>query len=178
MLADDQLIRYYGVYTLPYATVYPELEKQLRQLYETRVAQVPWLPKSWRSTIMSNVHGREGKIAVIAPSTANYNGGRGAEFLDTPEKKIWWDELAASTSKAITAYGAKKAAEGRIEIQDAENDIAFWNSAIKLTQFAAAPVSIVQQSAEVYDKTKWLVNPTIMIGAAAIGAYLLFNKLR
>ena len=176
MLPPDSLLRYYGIYTLPYDKTWPELTERLRKLYNDRLTNVPWLPKSWASVVLNNVHGRDGVIAVIAPSTANYNGGRGADFLDTPEKKQWWDELAASTSKAITSFAAKKAEEGRAEINSAYNDIRFWDSAYKFANLLAAPVNAVSSAANTYDKYQWAFNPLIIVGGGLTLLYIFTRK--
>jgi hypothetical protein len=172
----DTLLKKYGVYTQPYATVWPELGQRLRQLYATRLVNVPWLPSDWQTVILGSVHGRNGNIAVIAPSTANYNGGRGADFLNTAEKKQWWDELSAVTSKAITSFAAQKAEEGRREIAAAEADVAFWDSAYRFANFLAAPVNAFKSAADTYNKYQWAFNPAIVIGVGLAGLYFFTRK--
>ena len=175
-LDADSLLKKYGVYTQPYGTVWPELTAALTKLYQNRLANVPWLPRDWVNVILGSVHGRNGNIATIAPSTANYNGGRGADFLDTPEKKQWWDELAAATSKAIMAFAAKKSAEGQIELQAAYDDIAFWDSAYKIANFLAAPVNALRSAADTYNKYQGFFNPVIVIGVGLVGLYVFTRK--
>jgi len=175
-LDADGLLKNYGVYTHPYGTVWPELTAALTKLYRNRLASVPWLPRNWISVIMGSVHGANGNIAIIAPSTANYNGGRGADFLDTPEKKQWWDELAASSSKTLMAFAANKAAEGQAELEEAYDDAAFWDSAYKIQNLLRSPLHTVMYAADTYTKYQWLFNPAIIVGAGLVGLYLFTRK--
>lgn len=175
-LDQDTLLKKYGVYTQAYGNAWPELTVILRNLYKNRLVKVPWLPSDWERVILEGVHGRNGNIAIIAPSTANYNGGRGADFLDTPEKKQWWDELAASTSKAVTSYASKKAEEGRKEIAAAEADIAFWNSAYQFANLLASPINALRSASETYTKYQWAFNPLIIIGGGLTLLYIFTRK--
>lgn len=175
-MTPDLLLQKYGVYTLPYATNWSELTSVLSRIYRDKLSEVPWIPKDWYGTIMGYVHNKNGNIAVVAPSSATATNGKGILFLDTPEKKQWWDELAAASSKAVKDFAANKAAEGRREMEAAYADSAFWDSAYKIAALLASPVHAVKDAADAYDKYKGFIKGAAIIGAIGGLIYMVTRR--
>lgn len=177
---NNQAIEYYGVYSLPYGVVpeYRDLVYQLATLYRDRVAELPWIPKEWDAVVMPAMNGQQ-PFYMIAPSTANYpiGGGKlgyGAKFLDTPEKKKVWDEIAATASKIQQDYAKGQVEAGRREMKEAYDNVQFWNSAVNIANLAASPVNTLVDVSEFYAKYRGLISAAVVIGGAA----LLYNTLR
>lgn len=177
---NDMLLEYYGVRQLPYGNLpeWRDFAFQMHRLYHDRIKQLPWLPKDWASlgtpTLGNNV-----TLPMLVPSTVTYRKadgttGRGAKFLDTPEKKKVWDEIAATAQAAHQLYAAGQVEAGRLELKDAYDNIQFWDSAINIANFVAAPVNTLVDVSDFYAKYRGLVSTVVVIG----GAVLLYNALR
>lgn len=171
---NNQYIEYYGVYPLAYGGVseWRDLVFQLGRLYRDRVASLPWIPRDWEAMVMPSMMGN-GEFFMIAPSTANYPGpdGKpvyGAKFLDTTEKKKVWDEIARIASKIQQDYAAGQVAAGRKVMEAAYANTAFWNKAIAIADFAAAPINILVDAAETYAKFRGLISAVVIIGGAGL----------
>ncbi len=173
MSREDQLIQYYGINTQLYGNAWPDLVKQLEAIYADKLSRVPWLPADWLDTIKL-IDSYGGNVAVVVPSTASRIGGAGAEFLDTPEKKAWWDELAATVRSAITKYAAGKQAEGAKELQTLYGASAFWSRAYDWAVVLASPVRVVQG----IWNNPYTVGYTVLGAVALLLAYKLISRSR
>jgi sensor c-di-GMP phosphodiesterase-like protein len=166
MTDQNALIKYYGVMTQPYGNTWPELKTILMTIYRDRVYKVPWLPSDWLDTI-ETANDISGNVVVIVPSSASYPGGQGAVFLDTPEKKAWWNELASASNSAVQKYAKQKASEGKQELDRLYAASDFWSRAYDWAVILASPVTAV--------RTIWN-NPyatAIMVGSVVGGLLLL-----
>lgn len=166
-----------GMYTLQYGKTWPELATLLSKLYADKVASMPWLPQNWLATVSALHNGPNGEIMVPAPTSATYSGGKGIPWLDTPEKRQWWDALANTARSIITKYADKKAAEGRIELEKAYAAADFWNVGmgmriINAAQVLAAPVTAAQAVAK--GVTSY---PKATIAVVAVGGALVLGFL-
>lgn len=143
MSQQDDLIRFYGIMTQGYGAAWPDLKAQLMAIYEDRVSRIPWLPSDWLSTVRL-VNDVSTNVVVVVPSTATRTGGAGAEFLDTPEKVQWWNELAASASSAVQKYAAGKAADGKAQLDRLYAASDFWSRAYDWAVILASPVTALR----------------------------------
>ncbi len=175
---QNDLIKNFGVMTFPYASRWPDLASKLEVLYRDKLANIPWLPTEWRAVVLDSIHGKGGNIVAIVPSTANYPGGTGAYFLDTPQKKAWWDQLAAATSKAITDFAAGKAAEGKQELDDAIANADFWNEGAgdKMIQWARILASPVTGLKAGFDNPYKTTAIAVGVGGAILGLWLFLRS--
>ena len=137
MSSNDDNIKYFGFYTMPYAGAWPELKTQLYKIYKDRLFPLPWLPADFRLQLLGSM--TNNNIVMIAPSTASYPGGQGAQFLDTPEKKAWWDQLASITTKAVKEYAAGKTNEGRVTLAHAYATSDLMSNLVSWATIIAAP---------------------------------------
>jgi hypothetical protein len=153
------------MYALPYATTWPELSAQLLNLYDERASPIPWLPPMWIDYVHS-LHGAEGQVLVPAPA----NVTPGIPWLDTPEKKAWWNDFAARATAIVTRYAAKQADAGRGELAKLYADSAFWNRAYQIAYVLATPVRGAQA---VYNNP---LTSAAIVGAVVIAAMLLRRK--
>lgn len=175
--SQEFTIPMFGTYTLQYGKTWPELTEALRKLYRDKVGVMPWLPPSWFASVNALHGGPNGEIMVIAPSGATYAGGKGVPFLDTPEKKAWWDTLAKQVAEIITKYAENKAVEGRAELEKAYAAAAFWNvgagqKLIQWAQVAASPITTLTAAAKNPYKTVAIVGA----GAVVVLAFLWWWK--
>jgi len=177
----NQSIKYFGVYPIPYGGVpeWRDLSFQLGRLYRDRVATLPWIPSNWEAVVMPAMTGNT-ESYMIAPSKANYadNGkmGYGAVFLDTPEKKQVWDEIAQTASKVLTDYAAGQVAAGRQEMEQAYNNTKFWDAAVNVANLAAAPLNLLTDTAEFYTKFKGLISAVVVIGGIGFAIHSFTRK--
>ncbi len=162
----DQLIKYYGVGVQEYGRAWPELKTQLLKIYRDKVAGVPWIPADWLPTV-ELIAGISTNVPIVVPSTANYDGGVGADFLDTPDKRQWWNELANLSSAAVAQYAAGKSAAGKLELDRLYAASEFWSRAYDWGVILASPVTFV--------RTVWN-NPyasVTTLGIVILGGYLI-----
>lgn len=167
------LIPRYGVMAHDYADVYPEMVDALRTLYLERAAKIPWLPADWRASV-NHLHGRDGKLLIPVPVAARANDGTTNKFAITPEQQAWWDQFAADARAIQVAYAAKDAAKGRLLMQRAYDNAAFWDKAYRMATVIAVPVTAVQA----IGKTAWN-NPgltgVVVWGGLGLLAFLLLR---
>lgn len=173
MRDNNYLIKNYGVYTLPYATVWPDLADKLAVLYRDKMRDIPWLPLGWSGYVTGSENGKNGNIAIIAPSTANHPDGAGAYFLDTPEKRAWWDKLANMSSEVLRNYAAKEAAKGKVLIDRAYADAQFWTNAHQWATILGSPVTAIRGA---FNNPFATVGGALGIGAVVLVGYLIARK--
>ncbi len=175
---QNDLIKNYGVMTYPYGMRWPDLASKLEVLYRDKLASIPWLPSDWRSVVMGALHGKDGNIVAIVPSTANYPGGAGAYFLDTPQKKAWWDQLAAATSKAISDFAAGKAADGKRALDAAIANAEFWNEGAgdKMIQWARILASPVTGTVAAFNNPYKTTAIAVAVGGGILGLWLFLRS--
>lgn len=138
---QPNLVRELGVYSLPYASTWPVLRDILARIYRERAGAIDWLPPNWLTRVML-MHGQkdgQGNAVVLIPASAKVTPA--ISFLDTPAKRAWWDEFSMRANDAVVMYAAQKAAEGRVQLDKLYADTRFWDHAINLAQFLAAPVT-------------------------------------
>ncbi len=143
MSQQDELIQYYGVMTQLYGNAWPELKSIMMTIYRDKVSKVPWLPSDWLEMI-ENLNDVSGNVVVVVPSTANYAGGVGPSFLDTVDKKVWWDQLASAASSAVQKYASGKAADGKKQLDQLYASSDFWSRAYDWAVILASPVTAVR----------------------------------
>ncbi len=90
-------------------------------------------------------------------------------FLDTPAKIAWWNDLTLAVQRARMAYGQKQIAQGRVLMQQATNNIAFWDKAIALARVLATPVTMAEEGA-----TRFLSSNVFKVAIFAGLAYAAF----
>lgn len=177
--SEATLIPAYGMYAEPYATVYPDLSDSLATMYANQVALINWLPANWLSNVMA-LHGQNGEILIPAPAGVTPP----IPWLDTADKIAWWNQFNQMAEAAIQAYAADQAAQGALLMQQAADDIAFWDEAYNIATVAALPVTVAKGALNVVADIGKGVNAlggstnTFLVigGLAALGAYLYFKK--
>ncbi len=118
-----------------YGDRWPMLVLQLKAIYRKRVAGIPWIPSNWLATVESLL-GHDSQI--ITPLSS-----RGAKigFLDTQEKRDWWDRFAADVNTAVSQYAADQQAAGAANLERLEANAVFWDRAYNIAQALAAPIN-------------------------------------
>lgn len=171
-----------GMYAEPYAKVWPDLAVSLKAIYKDKVADVRWLPPGWWATVDALMPGNEG--AVLVP-TSSFDPLAPA-FLNTAEKKAWWDEFHTYASDAVRQYAAGQQAAGAAALNTAYDKAAFWNRAYLIAdglqtpvKFGIAAVSAAGQAAEAAASVVSKFNPAVLAGiVGVVGAVLLVLKLK
>lgn len=149
------LVPAYGMYSEPYATVYPDLSTQLGQIYTDKASQIDWLPSNWLNDVMA-LHGQNGMVLIPAPAGVSPP----IPWLDSQAKIDWWNQFNQTAEAAIMAYSQNQSAQGAILMQDAYDDSAFWDEAYNIATVVALPVTVAKN---------------VAAGVAAVGAGV--NKL-
>ena len=152
------LIPAYGMYALPYATVWPDLATQLGQLYQSQLQFMPWLPAGWLDGVMA-LHGQNGYILV--PGPAIYMG-QPLPFLTTPDQIAFWTSLNQQAAAIISQYAAGQQAAGAAQLQALYANSAFWN-----TGFGASLITAQQSAYNVADAAGNVVTAAGNIAKAA-----------
>ena len=159
--SQANLIPRFGMYALPYATVYPDLAAQLAALYRDRAGQIPWLPAGWLAGVLSYHADESGNVLVPAMSV-----GIATDWLDTPDKRLWWGQFTARANAVIVRYAAAQAAAGRRELDRLYAASEFWDTAYRIAYTLSAPVRGLQAVV----KNPWSFGA---LALAAVGAWLL-----
>lgn len=127
-----------GMMAQGYADRWPDLSNRLLSLYHTQVADIPWLPSYWLGTVDA-LHGRESQILVPITSM-----GANIPWLDTPDKKAWWNDFAGRVAKVVGQYAASQQAAAQAQLTALENDAVFYDRAYRLASALAAPITGLQ----------------------------------
>ncbi len=162
-----------GCYALPYATNWPDLSNALAAIYRDKVAGIPWLPPGWIQNVMA-LHGQNGMILIPSPA----NSTPAIPWLNTPEKKAWWQQFHNIANGAVMDYAGKKAAEGKIEMERAYSNAAFWDGAYKVASLLAAPVTAVRDAAETYDKYGGWIKKGAVVGLAGLVGLAIWMRIK
>lgn len=162
-----------GCYSLQYATVWPDLANQLTAIYRDKVGGIPWLPAGWLQNVMA-LHNQNGMILIPSPA----NSTPAIPWLNTPEKKAWWQAFHQIANKAVMDYAAKKAADGKIEMERAYSNAAFWDSAYKVASLLAAPVTAVRDAAETYSKYGGLIKTGAVVGLVGLVGLAIWGRIK
>lgn len=180
--SQGTLIPAYGMYALPYATVYPDLSDQLGQLYTDRASQISWLPANWLNNVMA-LHGQNGMVLIPAPASSSTPGFTPIPWLDTSDKIAWWNQFNATAEAAIQAYAANQSAQGAILMQQAYDDSAFWTEAYNIATVLALPVTVAKGvAAGVADAGSWFNKlgtggtTALVLGAAGLVGWFMLRK--
>lgn len=159
---DANLIRQYGLYTLPYGNTYPELAADLRRVLLDKVAGLPFLPAEWASQVRY-LYGQDGKILFPAPSTVS----GGISFLRNDAQREAWDQMVAMVSAARQPYLDKALSQGRRDMQAAYDNAAFWEQAYQVASVLALPVT----AAKAMWNNPWTTG-ALLYGGLALALYL------
>jgi hypothetical protein len=129
---QSRLVPLTGMTANPAAAAFPELINILATIYRDKVQRLPWIPAGWWDTVQQ-YHGQEmnGVRQVLVPAFTMMDDGsptRGpiAPWLDTPEKRKAWNDLAGAARSAVMLYVNKQLVAGRQELQRVYADAAFW----------------------------------------------------
>lgn len=176
LYTDDFLIRHFGVQSYQWGGIYPQFTAQLRTMLLDRIAKIPWLPDDWAQTVRW-LHGKDGRALVPVSSKATTTQGRGASFLDTPEKRQVWDAMVEEVRKAQTAYMENELAKGRVIMDRANANAEFWDNAYRVAVVLAAPVTAAK-----YVLTSPRLIGTVLWGGLAllvfVKVYPMLSKLK
>lgn len=176
------MLKNYGMMPLYYGKTWPELPIQLGRIYRDNIAQIPWLPAGWESVVMPTMTGTQEVFYVPAPSTANYLDAAtgkvayGGQFLDSPEKKAWWDDFARQVNSAVAQYAAQKSAEGKKELDALYSNIKFIDDAIAIADLASAPLNILKDAAHFYENFKGVISFAVIAGVIGYGVHRFTKK--
>jgi len=166
-----------GMYALPYGTRYPELVTLLQTLYDEKVAPINWLPSNWGSDVRALNGGTDanGNRWVLIPAPAS--GPLLAGWLNTPEKRAWWDQFAMAATGAVGRYAANDAKAGAAELDAAYKRAAFWDTAYNIAYTLATPVRVAGAVAS--GTVNVLKSPFATFGLLALlglGAFLYLKR--
>lgn len=122
-----------GVFiTYGYGQALPELKTQIMALHADRVAKLNFVPSDWLSQIQSLQAANPNDLVRLAPSefaNGNIINGNADFTISSPAVADAWQAVYMAEQKAIVAYGAKLANEGKAELDRVYADSAFWNKA-------------------------------------------------
>ena len=173
--SNDWLVPRYGMHAVDYADVWPDLTAALRKLYLDKTAGIPWLPADWRASI-GTLHGSEGKLLLPVRSFAVSSTGQTPTFLNTAEKRAWWDQFHAQVQDMHQKFVDGKRQEGLALAQAAYDRSAFWTKAYNIATVLATPVTMVQGTVGVMAAYPKLVQGALIGGAALLAWYFFRRK--
>lgn len=172
---EGRLSRELGMRLQPgLAGAYPELAQKLDAIYRDKVAKLPWLPPGWLDQVEA-IHGTGGDILLPAPVFGK--GGRinrdVAAWLDTPDRRQAWDDLATVATNARQQFVEDRRREGLVILAEAEANAAFWDAAYRLqAAVRQAARAVVDTATGLF---KW--GPTLLgLGAVGIAVYFLLRR--
>jgi hypothetical protein len=129
---QSRLVPLTGMTANPAAAAFPELVDILASIYADKVSRLPWVPSGWWATVQQ-YHGQEmnGVRQVLVPAFTMLDDGsptRGpvAPWLDTPEKRKAWNDLATVARRSVMSYVDKQLVAGRLTLQQLYADADFW----------------------------------------------------
>lgn len=140
--STDWLLPRYGMFALDYADRWPELTTALRRIYLEKTAGIPWLPRNWRASIDA-LHGSSGKLLMPVRSFATASNGETPKFLNTPEKRAWWDDFQEQVQAAHQAFLDGERSKGLALMNAAYANTRFWTAAHNIATVLATPVTAV-----------------------------------
>lgn len=121
-----------GLYIQPgQGQAWPELAALVLKLYRIRVARLAFVPAGWLAEVEAAAAGSNLLVPVgTAFKTLVYPIP--SWITDDPQAKAAWQEVYAIVQAARLKYGAQKLAEGRLAIESAVANVAFWDGLYKV----------------------------------------------
>lgn len=154
-----------GMYAQGYADRWPELSRRLKDLYRARIAKIPWIPSFWMPTVEA-LHGRESQVLVPLSSRSE-----NIPFLDSDEKRAWWDKFSRDIHEVIRLYAANQQQAGAAELQRLNDNAVFYDNAYRFASVLASPVTAI--------KTLWqnpILTGVLLWGGLGIAVLLYLRK--
>lgn len=145
LILSASLTAHYGVYIQPgLGSAYPDLVQQLRGLYTSRVAKLPFVPSDWLAAVLAQM-GTDVvvKLQQSKPHGVNFQGlpawiGQNQAAIDA------WQQAAELIDSAVAAYANNQVEAGRAIIARANGNAAFWGGLYAADQaFLNLPGTIV-----------------------------------
>lgn len=174
---SDAAWKSWGIYLSPgIGEAYPELNTKLLTFFRDRVAKIPWLPAGWYDAvagIQANFPGSQARIAPALLASGAVNP-QAPDWLDSADKRQYWQELFAESNKIVTAYAAGKADEGRIELDRLYANSAFWDRAYNIAvTIRDTPENIVKAAGKVATGIAWegikgFIVPAVLVAVVFI----------
>lgn len=135
---SDKAWKTLGVYIQPgIGTAYPELNKLLQAFFKSKVSTIPWLPAGWMDSqagLQASYAGDQVRIAPVFKGDGSISP-LAPSWLDTPEKRQFWQELFKRSNEIVTAYAAGEAAKGKVLLDKLYAEAAFWDRAYNVAVF-------------------------------------------
>lgn len=174
LYSTDHLVPNYGMHAVDYADVWPELTSALRRLYADKTAGISWLPRGW-AVAVDSMHGKQGKMLLPVRSFAVSSTGQTPKFLDTAEKRAWWDEFHNQIKAVHQAFVDGKRQDGLRLMQAAYDRSAFWTAAHNIATVLATPVTLVTGTVGIMAKYPRLVQG-VLIAGGLLAAWYFFKR--
>lgn len=171
----------YGIYIQAgIGNAYPELKAQTLKILVDRVGSVPWVPAGWADAVRSlNAQYPDALIkgapALMRDGSINPNA---PAWLDTAEKRQWWQEMANATSEAQSAYAANEITKGRAIMDAAYARAEFWSRAYDFANAVAeAPKRVISAAGDLATGATWALVKGFIVPAAVIaGVFILWTN--
>lgn len=133
---------------------YAPLREDLRRMVIDKLRQAQWVPREAIAAVAALPQTQFGATLVAIPLPTTKPDGSPSPFrpawLDTAQKRMVWDEFAATFKQAEQAFNANQVAIGRQVMARAYADTAFWDRAIAVARFLATPVRIAEHGASMF----------------------------
>lgn len=161
---------------------YPALKATLDRLYAERVAHLPWVPGTWLDNVRSLQKDRPNDLVRPYPALGTrgaFNADHGV-FVDTQEKALVWNEIAAAADRAIAKYAQDQQAAGKAELDSLIASAEFWTAAynIAVSIRDAAPNAVGGIASNLWQGLgiKWKL--ILLVGGLGAGAYFAWPLIR
>lgn len=142
-----------GLYIQPgWGTAYPELKAQIKEIL-IKASGIPWLPQGWKDMALDIDSRHPGDVLQVV-RVYNDAGGRLnnviPRFLDTDEKKTFWNDLSKKVNAAVILYAQNQAKAGAAELAILNAKAAFWDGAYKFAVAVRdAPKTVIGAAGDV-----------------------------
>lgn len=154
------------------------LQDSLRDLVQARLRKVAWIPTDVIDALMAVPRTQAGSLIIAVPVPYTMRNGTPApgmpRWLDTADKRIWWDDFAAEIQQAAMAFNDGQIARGRILMNQAAANIALWDRAIAIAKFLGAPVRLLEEGAAQFLSSN--VFKVLMVGGIAYGIFHVMSQ--
>lgn len=149
---DDRLLRTLGMRSQTFPGDWAsDFAARVRPIYLDRVAALPWVPVGWAQGV-AVLHGQrtpDGTGWLLLPANPFLPSGALRPglpaWLDTPDKRQAWSELAVVAQQALQQYAAQRADAGRVILAERQRAVTFWTWAERLARVVAAPVTLIEE---------------------------------
>jgi hypothetical protein len=169
---SDAAWKSWGVYLQPgIGEAYPELNTKLLNFFRDKVSEIPWLPAGWYDAVAGIQANFPGSQVRIAPALLVSGGVNklAPDWLDSDEKRQYWQELNVQSNSIVQKYAAGKAEEGRAELDQLYANAAFWDRAYNIAvAIRDAPANAVKAAGEVVTGIAWEGLKGFIIPAAIV----------